>query len=171
MKLYRLDGDHNPLPPKHIAGTEQYRLADPVCNLQGIVHIACCSILGERNVQGFQEFGKFTPVFCKIDPLKLRTEDMNPSFQKSLAQFEGGLAADLKNHPFRFFMLKDIEYPLPEDRFKVEFVGKVKVGRDGLRVAVDHDRFITHLLHGQHRMYTRVVKLNSLADPVGPAPQ
>ena len=55
---------------------------------------------------------------------------------------------------------------LPVHRFKVELVGYVKVGRDSLRVAIDHDGFIPYFPDGHDTVYTAVVKFNTLADAV-----
>ena len=54
-------------------------------------------------------------------------------------------------------------------RLEVEAVASVVVGRDGLRIAIDHDRLVAVITQRERRMAAAVVKLNSLPDTVGAA--
>ena len=56
-------------------------------------------------------------------------------------------------------------------RFKIEPVGGVIISRDGLGVAVDHDRFDADIAQRKRRVATAIVKLDALADAVWPATQ
>ena len=63
-------------------------------------------------------------------------------------------------------MVADIEHILERERLEVQLPGGVIVGRDGLRITVDHDRLISLLLQTHHPVNAAVVKLNSLPYPV-----
>jgi isoaspartyl peptidase/L-asparaginase-like protein (Ntn-hydrolase superfamily) len=63
----------------------------------------------------------------------------------------------------------DLEHVLGGERLEVEPVGRVGVGRDGLRVAVDHHRLDAGLLQAERGVAAAVVELDALADPVRPA--
>jgi len=64
--------------------------------------------------------------------------------------------------------LDDVHHVFEGERLEVEAVGGVVVGRDRLRVAVDHDRLDARLLEREGRVHARVVELDPLADAVGP---
>src|SRR5687768_454021 len=55
---------------------------------------------------------------------------------------------------------------LPKYGLKVKLIGDVKVRRNGLGIAVQHDGFIATFFGCQYAMDTRVVKLDSLANAV-----
>ena len=57
---------------------------------------------------------------------------------------------------------------LQGQRLKVEPITGVVVRGDRLRVAVDHDGFVTSLAERKGGMHTGVVKLDTLTDSVGP---
>ena len=62
-----------------------------------------------------------------------------------------------------------LQHVLGRQRLEVEAVGGVVVGRDGLGVAVDHDRLHADLVEGEGRVAAAVVELDALADAVGAA--
>ena len=57
------------------------------------------------------------------------------------------------------------------ERLEVQAVAGVVIGRDGLRIAVDHDRFDAEFLQRERRVAAAVIELDSLADAVGAAAQ
>ena len=58
-------------------------------------------------------------------------------------QLERRLPAELHDHAFRLLALHDLEHVLERQRLEVQLVRRVEVGRDGLRIRVDHDRLVT----------------------------
>ncbi len=60
---------------------------------------------------------------------------------------------------------------LPEDRLKVKLVSRVKVSRNRLGVAVDHDGFIPSFGSCQYAMHATVIKFNPLTNSVRPRAQ
>ena len=64
-------------------------------------------------------------------------------------------------------LLDDVEHVLERQRLEVEPVGRVVVGGDRLRVAVDHDRFHAELAQRERGVDAAVVELDPLADAVG----
>ena len=63
------------------------------------------------------------------------------------------LAAELDDHPERPLLLDDVEDVLEGQGLEVEPVGRVVVGRDRLRVAVDHDRLDARLAEREGRVH------------------
>jgi hypothetical protein len=93
----------------------------------------------------------------------------NCSFFQRPGELERRLAAVLHDHAERLFDVHDFHDVLERERLEVEAVGGVVVGRDRLRVAVDHDGLEPVLAQCERRMHAAVVELDALADTVGPA--
>jgi hypothetical protein len=83
-------------------------------------------------------------------------------------ELERSLASELDYHACGVFDFADGEDVLERQRLEVQPVGGVVVGRDCLRVAVDHDRVASLLPDGLGRVNAAVVELDPLADPVRP---
>jgi hypothetical protein len=68
--------------------------------------------------------------------------------------------------PFDCSVAEDLQHVLGRQRLEIEPVGGVVVGRDGFRVAVDHDRFVAGILQREGGMAAAIVELDALADAV-----
>ena len=86
-------------------------------------------------------------------------------------ELEWGLAPELDDDPERALLLHDVQDVFQGERLEVQAVGGVVVGRDRLRVAVDHDGLHAGLAEREGRVDARVVELDPLPDPVGAGPQ
>ena len=78
------------------------------------------------------------------------------------------LAAELRHDADRLLPVEHREHLLRRERLEVEAVGCVVVGRDGLRVAVDHHRLVAESPERLHGVDAAVVELDPLPDPVRP---
>ena len=76
------------------------------------------------------------------------------------------LTAELGDDAERLLAIADGEHLLGGKRLEVEPVGGVVVGRDRLRVAVDHHRLVAERAERLRRMHAAVVELDPLADAV-----
>jgi len=121
----------------------------------------------ERNLELLEDVGKLAPVLHQVHLRVGGAKDLDPVLLKALAEFNRRLPAELQDHTLRLLQVDHILHPLPEDRLEVELVRHVEVGRDGLRVAVEHEGLVTHLLRRLYTVDARVVKLNALPNPVG----
>ncbi len=83
-------------------------------------------------------------------------------------EIERGLAAELHNHAFGFFLFVNVEHVLVRERLEVEFVARVVVGRNRFRIGVHHDGFETELAKGEGGVNAAVIEFDPLADAVGP---
>lgn len=94
-------------------------------------------------------------------------------FFSSASASRRGLAAELDDDAGEFaaclLHLQDLDHVLGRQRLEIEPVGGVVVGRDRLRVAVDHDRFVAGLGQREAGVAAAIVELDALADAVGAA--
>src|SRR5439155_20884105 len=76
-------------------------------------------------------------------------EDRDPGALERICEVERGLPAELHDDPeeaaARGFDPDDLGHVLGGQRLEIEPVGGVVIGRDSLRVAVDHDRLDARL--------------------------
>ena len=97
---------------------------------------------------------------------------MSARFQR-LGEVERGLAAELDDNPEQraaaLLDPDDLDHVLGGQRLEIEPVRGVVIGRDGLRVAVDHDRFDAGFAQAVGGMDAAIIELDALADPVRPA--
>ena len=89
----------------------------------------------------------------QVDRLGLRAENGHTRILQLLGQPERGLAAksadDSGNPAGPLLGVDDFEDVFEGERFEVEPVGGVVVGRNGLRVAVDHDGLVAGFAQGE----------------------
>ncbi len=106
-------------------------------------------------------------VFSEVDRVGGRPEYRNAGFLQPGRQLQRGLATELDYHALGLLDLTDPEDVLERQWLEVQAIGGVVVGRDGLRIAVDHHRIATRLAHRLRGVHAAVVELDPLADAVG----
>ena len=120
------------------------------------------------DVEAAQQGAEAAAVLGQVDRVDRRAEQRHAGLLEGAGELQRGLAAELDDHALGVLLLADGEHVLGRQRLEVEAVGGVVVGRDGLRVAVDHHRVAIELASGHRGMHAAVVELDPLADPVGP---
>ena len=95
----------------------------------------------------------------------------NPAASRSLRHPQRRLPAELADHADRPFGLAHRQDVLGRQRLEVQARARVVVGRDGLRVRVDHHGLEPRLAERERRVHARVVELDPLSDAVGTGPQ
>ena len=110
-------------------------------------------------------------VFCEVDRLVRSAEDAIAAFLDRAGELERRLASELGDDADRLLAIADGEDFLRRERLEVEPVGGVVVGRDRLRVAVDHDRLEPEGAEGLRGVHAAVVELDALSDPVRARPE
>ena len=93
-------------------------------------------------------------------------EDRDAGLVQAGGELQRRLAAELHDDALGLLDLDDAEHVLERQRLEVQAVGGVVVGRDRLRVAVDHHRVAAGLADGHRRVHAAVVELDALADAV-----
>jgi hypothetical protein len=120
-----------------------------------------------------QEFLEAVAVLGKVDHVGRGAEDRDAGLFQRVGQFQRGLAAELHDDADKLarllFGAQDLEHVLGGQRFEIQPVRGVVVGRDGLGVAVDHDGFIAGVAQREGGVAAAIVELDALADAVRPA--
>ena len=158
-------------PSEHERGTDQHRIPQPRSDGDGLGFVGRGTVGGLRNIQLLEHRREEFPVFGHLDVLRGCSNDRDAVRLQSKRQIERGLASELRDCPVALLPFVDVQDILQGQRFEIKFVARVVIGRDRLRIGVDHDGLEPVLLEGKRGMHAAVVKFNALADPVRSAAQ
>ncbi len=156
---------------QNVRGTNHHRIADFLGDDQGRIGVVGNAVGRLAEVEFMQKLLKTLPVFGPINGIRGCPQDLDPGLSQGYGQIKRGLAAKLDDHPERFFLLNDIEDIFPGQRFEIETIGGVVIGRNRFRVGVDHNRFDSQLAQGKGGVNTAIIEFNALADSIGAAAQ
>ncbi len=126
-----------------------------------------CPVRRGRDLQIVEELAEELTVFREIDVARIGPDDRDAESLQRQRQIQRRLAAELDDHSIRLLHVADVQHVLESERLEVQAVAGVVIGRHGLGVAIDHDRFDPALLQGKRRMAAAVVELDALSDPIG----
>ena len=128
---------------------------------------------GWRSFSLLDQLGEAVAVFGEVDGIRRGAEDRHAGFFQRAGQLQRRLAAELHDHAVQraalLFGMDDLEHVFGRQRFEIEPVGGVVVGRDGFRVAVDHDGFKAGIMQREAGVAAAIIELDALADAVGTA--
>ena len=151
---------------KHVGRTDQYREAYAVDEFVHVVHRRKLFPLRLVDAKVVEHRREFVPVLCTVDRNGRRPEDGYILALEFHGQVVRYLAADRNHHAVRLFEVDYVEYAFFGQFVEIEPVAHVVVGRDRLRVVVDHDRRVTELACGLHGVDRAPVELDGAADAV-----
>ena len=171
LEVGRVVHDGHGPAAEHVAGPDQDRIADARRHCLGVVEGGGRAALRLGDPELVQERAEALAVLGEVHRVGARTQDLHPRPVERNRQPQRRLPAELDHHPFRLLLLEDVHHVLEGQGLEVEAVGGVVVGRDRLRVAVDHDGLVARLLEGEAGVAAAVVELDALADAVGAAAQ
>ena len=103
------------------------------------------------NVEIGEKFAEEFAVFGEIDRTGIGTDDGQAEMLQRHGQIERRLSAELHDEAVGLFGVVDVEDFFLGERLEVEAVTGVVIGRDGFRIAVDHDGFDAELLRARRR--------------------
>src|SRR5258705_2190211 len=167
FQLIIIDNDPHSLSPQYIRRTNKYRIAYFIGNNDRFVYCPRSSIFRVRNFKLFQDIRKATTVLSNIHAVIRSTDDPDPLVMELFCKFQCRLSAKLNNNTIRSFMLNYFPDMFPINRFEIKFIGHIKISTHCLRIAIDHDEFITAFFYGKQTMHTTIIKFNSLPDTIG----
>ena len=160
-------------PAQHIGGADHDRIADLLgdgARLAGLVAMPFCG-WRSRSLSS-------TRLKRSRSSARSMASGEVPRIGTSAAssgsgELERRLAAELHDHAVQRAVaalgVDDLEHVLGGERLEIEPVGGVVVGRDRLRIAVDHDGLVAGLAQREAGMAAAIVELDALADAVGAA--
>ena len=159
--------DGHAAPAQHVAGTNQQGVPDAPGHPPGLVDGLGHARGRVGDLEAVEQGGEAVAVLGEVDGLGLGPHDGHAGGLEARRQVDGGLAAQRDDDPRRPLDLDDVHDVLEGERLEVQAVGRVVVGRDGLGVAVDHDRLEAQVAQGIRGVHAAVVELYALADAVG----
>ncbi len=159
--------DRHGAPAEHVARPHEYRVAEPARHGERLGERARRAVLGRRIRSSSSSAPNRSRSSARSIASGRGAPDRHAGRFESFGELERRLAAELDDHAVRLLALVDRQHVLERERLEVEPVGGVVVGRDGLGVAVDHDRLDAELAQREGGVDAAVVELDSLADPVG----
>ena len=128
------------------------------------------SVLGSRESSGREDASERASLLGEVDGLRAGAHDRNACVLERLREAERRLAPELDDHADEraglLLEMDDLQYILEGERLEVEAIGGVVVGRDGLRIAIDHDGLVAGVAQGERGVHARVVELDPLTDSV-----
>src|SRR5208283_1550132 len=124
-----------------------------------------------RDVEFLQQLAEALTVFGQVDAFGRGPDDVDACGFERQRKIQRRLTAKLYDYADRrasgSFVFADGKHILERKRLEVEAVAGVVVGRDRLRIAVDHDGFVAILAQRVAGVAAAVIKFNSLPDAIG----
>lgn len=160
-------GDHHAAAAQHVARTHQQRVADVRGHGLGLLKRGCLARRRIHNAQLVEQGGEALAVLGKIDGVGLGAHNVHAALLEHARQLKRGLAAERHHDAVGTLNIDNVHDVLVGERLKVQTVGRVVVGRDGLGVAVDHDGLKAAGRQRVARVHAAVIELDTLANAVG----
>src|SRR5208283_2041406 len=124
-----------------------------------------------RDVEFLQQLAEALTVFGQVDAFGRGPDDVDARGLERQRKIQRRLTAKLYDYADRrasgSFVFADGKHILERKRLEVEAVAGVVIGRDRLRIAVDHDGFVAILAQSVGGVAAAVIKFDSLPDAVG----
>ncbi len=168
--LFLVDDLHRPAA-QHVGRAHHQRVADRLGRSDGFLLTTRRGVLRLTQIQTLHHLLKAFTVFGAVDCIRTSADDRYTRLLQRTADLQRGLPAILHNHALGLLDTDDFQHVFQGYRLEVQAVGRVVVGGDGFRVAVDHDGLVAVFAHRQRGVHTAVVELDALSDTVGAATQ
>ena len=156
---------------QNIRGAHHNGVANLVGDFQRLVNGHRKAALGHGDFQVVHDFAEAVAVFCQVDDFGAGAQNLHTGLFQLACNIQRRLASELGNYAQRLLLLVNGEHVFGGQRLKVQLVGRVVVGGNRFRVAVDDDSLKTELLQRYRGVHAAVVELDALANAVGAAAQ
>ena len=164
-------GDHHAAAAQHVARTHQQRVADVRGHGLGLLKRGCLARRRVHDAQLVEQSGKALAVLGKVDGIGLGAHDVHAALLEHARQLKRGLAAKRHHDAIGALNVDNVHDVLVGERLKVQAVGRVVVGRNGLGIAVDHDGLKAAGRQRVARVHAAVIELDTLSNAVGAGAQ
>ncbi len=162
-----VDDLHRPAA-EHVRRAHQDREADPLGDPDRLRGVDGRRALGLGDAEGAEQRLEAVAVLGGVDGVEPLPSRSTPARRERRGEVDRGLPAELRHRPAGALGLDDVGDRLLVERLEVEAGAAVEVGRDRLRVAVDHHRLDPAAAQRERRLDAAVVELDALADPDRP---
>ena len=126
---------------EHVARAHEHRVADALGRLDGAVGVVRDAPGRRLEAELAEQVAEALPVLGQVDRARAACRGCGtPAASRPSARRSGVCPPNCTTTPIGLLALDHREHVLERERLEVEAVGGVVVGRDGLRVAVDHHR-------------------------------
>ena len=164
-------GDHHAAAAQHIARAHQQRIADVRGHGLGLLKRGGLARRRVHNAQLVEQSGEALAVLGKVDGIGLGAHNVHAALLEHARQLKRSLAAERHHDAVGALDIDNVHDVLVGERLKVQTVGRVIVGRDGLGIAVDHDGLKAASRQCVARVHAAVIELDTLANAVGAGAQ
>ncbi len=151
---------------QHVGGANHQRVGNALGQQHGLFQRGDGAVFRLLETEALDGRLEALAVFGAVDGIRAGTDDRHAVGLQRSGQFQRGLATVLDNHALGFFDAHDFQHIFQGHRLEVETIRGVVIGRDGLRVTVDHDGLVTIFAQGQRCVHAAVVELDTLTDTV-----
>ena len=164
-------GDHHAAAAQHVARTHQQRVADVRGNGLGLLKRGGLARRRVHDAQLVKQSSEALAVLGKVDGIGLGAHDVHAALLEHARQLKRGLAAKRHHDAIGALNVDNVHDVLVGERLKVQAVGRVVVGRNGLGIAVDHDGLKAAGRQRVARVHAAVIELDTLSNAVGAGAQ
>ena len=157
---------------KHVTGSHEHRITGLRRHRTRTCEVGGCRSGWLRNAESVAQRIPLFAVFGDIDRRGRRAG--HQVTRNRASQLERGLATERHDHS-RFLAGRlrlgsnHVQHVFGGERFEVEPVGSVVVGRHRLRIAVQHDGLVSRGTQRKTCVHAAIVELDALADAIRPA--
>ena len=151
---------------KYVRWANHNRITDLACDLYCLFYGCSHSRFRHRNLQLIHHCTELISVLCKIDNRRCGSKNTNAILLQICCQIQRCLSTELCNHAKWFFLFVNAQHVFQCQRLEVQLVRSIIVCRNRLRITVHDNRLKSKLLQRHCRMYTTIIKLNTLTDTV-----
>ena len=163
-QLVAVAHDLHRAPAQHIRRPHQHRVAGAFGDGLGLRDGGGRAAHGLRDADRVERAGKGSAVLREVDGLDARAHDGDGCLVEGLGEVDRRLAAELHQRAGDTFGLCYMKGAVEVERFEVEAVRGVEVGRDRFWVGVDHHSPHAGLTQRPRGVDRAVIELDALAD-------
>ena len=152
---------------QHIRGPYQHGEADTLYERLHLLHTRQSVPFRLVDAQGVEHGRELVPVLSPVDAHRTRAEDRHMLAVQLHGKVVRNLSANGDNHTHGILQVYHIEHTLQRQFVEIELVAHVVVGRDGLRVVVDHDTLVSKFPRCGDGVHRAPVELHTRSDAIG----
>ena len=161
--------DHHVAAAEYVAGANEYRKTRRAATSQASATLVAVPCGGEGMCRSASSLPKSLRSSARSIVLGIGADDGQAEFFERHGQVQWCLTAELNDEAVGLFDIVDVENFFWRQRFEVEAVARVVIGRDCFRVAVDHDGLDAEFLQRERGVAAAVIELDSLPYAIGAA--